>query len=100
MRRSCAICNHSCTIFTRKLCGKIKSSQGNQRNYDSKKEEGNTKEVRSTRQSKGKAEDQEFCEEIHEEFQTKDRQEEGCKIRGARGDAQTGNEASFAEAPR
>ena len=79
----------------------MKSNQGNQTDYGSKKEEGDTEEGRSTRQSKGKAEDQEFCKEIHEEFQAKGRQEEGRKTRGARGDdAQTGNEAGFAEAQR
>jgi hypothetical protein len=51
----------------------MKSNQGNQTDYGSKKEEGDTEEGRSTRQGKGKAEDQEFCKEIHEEFQAKGR---------------------------
>jgi hypothetical protein len=95
-----ARCNRSCTIFTRDLCGKMKSNQGNQTNYGSKKEEGDTEEGRSTRQGKGKAEDQEFCKEIHEEFQAKGWQEEGRKTPGVRGDAQTANEAGFTEAQR
>ena len=88
-----------CTIFICKLCGKMKSNEGNQKSYGSK-EEDDTEEDRGTRQGKGKAENQEFCKEIREEFQATGQQEEGRKTRGAWGDAQTGGEAGFAEAQR
>ncbi len=51
----------------------MKSNQGNQTNYGSKKKEGDTEEGRSTRQGEGKAESQEFRKEVREEPEAKSR---------------------------
>ncbi len=88
-----------CDSFSRKLCGKMESNEGNQTIYGSK-EEGDTEEGRSTRQGEGETAGQELRKEVPEAPQAKGQQEEGRKTSGAPGSAQAGHEAGFAEVQR